>query len=88
VSGPILTRRTPSSHCHRDPSTVGCCGGTDETCDCECNACRCPNCGKLHAACACVRHYTCVHCKLTPEDAAGGACAALAGPDHEWGWSF
>lgn len=26
----------------------------------------------------------CKNCKLTAEDAAGGACDALAGPEHQW----
>lgn len=26
----------------------------------------------------------CKNCKMTAEDAAGGACDALAGPDHDW----
>lgn len=30
-------------HCKRDPSVVGCCGGTDETCSCECNTCEPPD---------------------------------------------
>ena len=31
------------SHCGRDPSVIGCCGGTDDTCSCECNTCMDPN---------------------------------------------
>lgn len=27
------------SHCGRDPSVVGACGGTDDTCSCECSTC-------------------------------------------------
>ena len=30
------------SHCGRDPSVVGACGGTDETCSCECSSCQDP----------------------------------------------
>ncbi len=30
------------SHCGRDPAPVGCCGGTDATCSCECNTCMDP----------------------------------------------
>jgi hypothetical protein len=30
------------SHCGRDPSVIGACGGTDETCSCECSACQDP----------------------------------------------
>lgn len=30
------------SHCGRDPAPIGCCGGTDETCSCECNTCQDP----------------------------------------------
>jgi hypothetical protein len=77
-----------SSHCGRDPSVVGCCGGTDETCSCECMTCRCPNCSALHAKCQCVKRYFCTHCKLTPDEAKGGACESLSGPDHDWDWTF
>jgi len=42
------------SHCNRDPSIIGCCGGTDETCSCECNACCCPVCGERPSKCECV----------------------------------
>lgn len=31
------------AHCGRDPAAVGCCGGTDATCSCECNICQDPN---------------------------------------------
>lgn len=30
------------SHCGRDPSVIGACGGTDETCSCECSSCQDP----------------------------------------------
>lgn len=26
----------------------------------------------------------CVHCRMTPDDAAGGACDSLSGPRHRW----
>jgi hypothetical protein len=72
------------SHCGRDPSTVGCCGGTDETCSCECTTCQCPNCSLLHSQCKCVKYYFCIHCKLTPDDP---ACALTSCP-HDWDWTF
>ena len=76
------------SHCGRDPSVVGCCGGTDQTCSCECMTCRCPNCSALHVKCQCVKRYFCTHCKLTPDEAKGGACESLSGPEHDWDWTF
>lgn len=30
------------AHCGRDPSAIGVCGGTDDTCSCECNTCMPP----------------------------------------------
>ena len=39
------------SHCGRDPSVIGYCGGTDETCSCECNTCLCPVCGLRECVC-------------------------------------
>jgi hypothetical protein len=75
------------SHCGRDPSVIGCCGGTNETCDCECNTCACPNCSRRHEACECKRYRYCDKCKMNAEDAQGGACEVGA-PDHEWTWVF
>jgi hypothetical protein len=76
------------NHCKRDPSVIDSCTGTDEKCSCECYTCQCPNCSKRYSDCKCVRHYFCTHCKRTPEEASGGACDALAGPDHDWDWTF
>lgn len=30
------------AHCGRDPAAIGCCGGTDDTCSCECTTCEDP----------------------------------------------
>jgi hypothetical protein len=37
-----LANCSDRTHCGRDPSFVGCCGGTDDTCSCECNTCEPP----------------------------------------------
>jgi hypothetical protein len=50
--------------------------------------CRCPNCSALHVKCQCVKRYFCTHCKLTPDEAKGGACESLSGPEHDWDWTF
>lgn len=76
------------SHCGRDPSVTGACGGTNESCSCECTTCACPNCSKRYEDCVCVKHYYCRNCKLTPEEAAGGACDSMGSSEHNWDWSF
>ncbi len=40
----MLMNSTPRlrSHCGRDPAAVGCCGGTDDSCSCECSTCEDP----------------------------------------------
>lgn len=42
----VHVREPSSSHCGRDPSAVGACGGTDDTCSCECFTCADPNEGR------------------------------------------
>jgi hypothetical protein len=41
-TGPTPNKPRVRSHCGRDPSVIGACGGTDETCSCECNTCQDP----------------------------------------------